>query len=219
MTEATENYRTKDYWIVENAQYAEPSFRLQKCARIVNEIARGRACNLLDVGCGPAALRELLSPNVSYFGLDIAIQEPASYLREVDFGPNEISFGEKRFDIVTALGVFEYMGQHQNRKFEEIRDILNKDGKFIMSYINFGHARRKVWPNYNNVQPIATMTQSVEKIFQVERRFPVSHHWRQKQPGKNAIPAIQMRLNFNIPLVSPRLAVEYFFICSHRRCS
>ncbi len=217
MTEATENYRTKDYWIVENAQYAEPSFRLQKCARIVNEIARGRACNLLDVGCGPAALRGLLSSNVSYYGLDIAIQEPASYLREVDFGRNEISYGEKRFDVVVALGVFEYMGQYQNRKFGEIRDILNKDGKFIMSYINFGHLRRRVWSNYNNVQSIAKMAKSLNEIFQLEKCFPASHHWRQKQPGKYAIPAVQMHLNFNIPMVSPWLAVEYFFICSHRK--
>jgi SAM-dependent methyltransferase len=217
MTEATENYRTRDYWIVENALYAKPSFRLQKCARIVNEIARGRACNLLDLGCGPAALREVLSPNVSYYGVDIAIHEPASYLQELDFGRNKICFGEKRFDVVVALGVFEYMGEYQNRKLEEIRDILNKDGKFIMSYINFEHLRHKVWPNYNNVQPIAQMKKSLGEVFQLERCFPASHHWRPKQPGKYAIPAIQMHLNFNIPLVSPCFAVEYFFVCSHRK--
>ena len=216
MSEVTENYRAKDYWIVENAQYAKPSFRLKKCARIINELARGRACNLLDIGCGPAALRELLSPNISYYGLDIAIQEPASYLRELDFVKTAISFGEASFDFIVTLGVFEYMGQKQNRKLEEIGNILNEDGKFIMSYINCGHCRHIVWPNYNNVQPLARMTQSVEKVFHIDRRFPASHHWRQKQPGKYAIPAIQMHVNFNIPLISPWLAVEYFFICSHR---
>lgn len=217
MKEAIENYRTRDYWIVENAQYAEPSFRLLKCIRIINELAKGRACTLLDVGCGPAALREGLSPNITYYGIDLAIHEPASYLREMDFAKNEISFDGKRFDFVVTLGVFEYMGQQQSRKFEEIKNILNKDGTFIMSYVNFEHFRHKVWPNYNNVQPIAKMTKSVEEIFQIERRFPVSHHWRPKQPGKYAIPAIQMRLNCNIPLVSPWLAVEYFFICSQRK--
>jgi cyclopropane fatty-acyl-phospholipid synthase-like methyltransferase len=217
MKEAAENYRSRDYWIVENTEYTEPSFRLRKCARIVDELTRGRACSLLDVGCGPAALRQLLSPNISYFGLDIAIQQPASYLREVDFVRDEISVDQKRFDFVVGMGVFEYMGQRQQQKFEEIRNILNKDGKFIMSYINFGHFRRKVWPNYNNVQPIAKMKHSLAEIFQVDKCFPASHHWRQKQPGKNSIPAIQMRLNFNIPLVSPMLAVEYFFVCSHRK--
>lgn len=217
MTEATENYRSRDYWIVENALYAKPSFRLQKCARIVQELTKGRACSLLDVGCGPAALRECLSPNFSYYGIDIAIHQPASYLQEIDFGRNTICFDNKRFDVVTALGVFEYMGEYQNRKMQEIRDILNPDGKFIMSYINFGHFRHMVWPNYNNVQPIAHMKKSLEEVFQVERCFPASHHWRQKQPGEKAMPGLQMRVNFNIPLLSPMLAVEYFFVCSHRR--
>jgi SAM-dependent methyltransferase len=217
MKEVTQDYRDKDYWIVENAQYAEPSFRLRKCARLVNQLAQGRACSLLDVGCGPAALSQLLDPNISYYGVDLAIHQPASYLREADFAQNRISFDERRFDFVVAMGVFEYMGQNQNRKLQEIKEILNDNGKFIMSYINFGHLRRQIWPNYNNVQPIADMTKGVEEVFRIERRFPVSHHWRQKQPGKNALPAIQMHLNFNIPLLSSALAVEYFFACSHRK--
>ena len=217
MKEVTQNYRNKDYWIVENAQYAVPSFRLRKCARLVNRLAHGRACTLLDVGCGPAALNQLLDPGISYYGLDLAIHEPASYLREADFAQNRISFDERHFDFIVAMGVFEYMGQKQSQKLEEIKGILNEDGKFIMSYINFGHFRRQIWPNYNNVQPIAEMTKCLENVFRVERRLPVSHHWRQKQPGKNALPAIQMHLNFNIPLVSSALAVEYFFVCSHRK--
>ena len=217
MKEVTQDYRNKDYWIVENAQYAEPSFRLRKCARFVNQLAKGRALSLLDVGCGPAALRPLLDPTISYYGLDLAIHDPASYLREADFVKNKIAFDERRFDFIVAMGFFEYMGQNQKQKLEEIKSILNEDGTFIMSYINFGHYRRQIWPNYNNVQSIAEMTKAVEQIFRIERRFPASHHWRQKQPGKNSFPAIQMHLNFNIPLVSSALAVEYFFICSPRK--
>jgi cyclopropane fatty-acyl-phospholipid synthase-like methyltransferase len=216
MKQTTENFRSRDYWVVENAQYAEASFRLRKCARVLNELAGDRKCALLDVGCGPAALQPLLKPNISYYGIDIAIHKPGVYLREVDTAREPIAFDNMRFDFVVALGFFEYMGQQQDRKFEEIRTILKDDGKFMMSYINFGHFRRKVWPNYNNVQPIAEMTRSLNEVFQVERRFPASHHWRQKQPGKSSFPALQMRVNFNIPIFSPLLAVEYFFICSRR---
>ena len=212
-----DNFRTRDYWIAENAQYAEASFRLRKCARVINELAGNRECTLLDVGCGPAALRSLLNPKISYHGIDIAIHEPASYLREVDIAREPIAFDNKLFDFVVAFGFFEYMGQQQDRKFQEIRKILKDDSKFMMSYINFGHFRHQVWPNYNNVQPIAEMTNSLNRVFQVERRFPASHHWRQKQPGKNSFPALQMLVNFNIPIFSPMLAVEYFFICSQRR--
>lgn len=106
MREAVDNYRSRDYWIVENAQYAGPSFCLRKLARFVDALAGGRRCSLRDVGCGPATLRELLSPNLSYFSLDTAIQQPACYLREVDFVRDEISFGEKRLDFVVGLGLF-----------------------------------------------------------------------------------------------------------------
>jgi len=216
MKEAIENFRSRDYWVVENAQYAKVSFRLRKCAGVLNQLAGDRECTLLDVGCGPGALRTLLNPNIEYHGIDIAIHEPASYFRELDIAHEPIAFDNKRFDFVVAFGFFEYMGQLQERKFEEIRKILKDDGKFMMSYINFGHFRRKVWPNYNNVRSIEEMTKSLNGVFQVERRFPASHHWRQKQPGNNSFPALQMLVNFNIPIFSPLLAVEYFFVCSQR---
>ena len=102
-------------------------------------------------------------------------------------------------------------------KFLEIRKILKDDGKFILSYINFGHFRGKVWPNYNNVQSIAEMKRALSKYYRVDSCFPASHHWRQKQPGKRALRPLQMHVNFNIPVVSPMMAVEYFFICSPLR--
>jgi len=215
MMQAVENFRDRDYWIVENALYVEPSFRLKKCARVVNQMAGDRECTLLDVGCGPAALRPLLRPNVQYHGIDIAIhQQGASWLRERDIAQETIAWDNKRFDFVVALGFFEYMGHQQKRKFEEIRNILKDDGKFMMSYINFGHIRHKVWPNYNNVQSRAGMKNGLEEVFTVENSFPASHNWRQKQPGKRTLPGLQMRINFTIPVLSPMWAVEYFFLCS-----
>ena len=213
---ATENYQQKDYWVVQNQQYAEPSFRLFKCARMINDLANGRDCSLLDVGCGPGALRDLLPTNISYHGIDIALQQPASFMREVDFAKNPITFDGRGFDFIVALGVLEYMGTLQSQKFQEIKNILKDNGKFIMSYINFGHFRRLVWPNYNNVQSIGTMADSLSEVFKVERCFPASHHWRQKQPGRYALRTIQMHINFNIPVISRMLAVEYFFVCSHK---
>jgi len=214
MNQVMENFRSKDYWIVENAQYAVVSFRLKKCGHLVNQMAAGRECSLLDVGCGPAALRTQLAPNVAYHGIDIAIHDPAPYLKEIDVAHEPIDFDGKRFDFVAAMGFFEYMGVQQDVKLEEIRSILNPGAKFIMSYINFGHFRNLVWPNYNNCKPVSEMEQSLKKFFNVEKYFPVSHHWRQKQPGKRSLQGLQMHINFNIPVISPATAVEYFFICS-----
>lgn len=216
MKASVDAYQDRSYWIVQNLQYAVPSFRLLKVGRLINDLAQNRACSLLDVGCGPAALRPLLVSNIDYYGMDVAIHDNDSHLRELDFSKSKISWDDKRFDFVTGLGFFEYMGQQQVRKFEEIRDILTPDGKFIMTYINFGHLRSKVWPNYNNVQSLAEMTRSLETVFRIERRFPASHHWRPKQPGRNSFRGIQMHINFEIPIVSPLLAVEYLFVCSLR---
>jgi len=214
MTQVVENFRDRDYWIVENTLYVEPSFRLKKCAQIINQLAGGRECSLLDVGCGPAALRPLLNTNVHYHGIDIAIHQQVPYLLECDIAQQTIDFDNKRFDFVVALGFFEYMGHQQKKKLEEIRNIMKDDGKFMMSYINFGHIRHKVWPNYNNVQAPAAMKKGLEEVFEVEQFFPASHNWRQKQPGKRSLQGLQMRINFPIPILSRMWAVENFFICS-----
>src|SRR6266536_2610245 len=39
---------------------AEPHFRMRKVARTVRSVTRGRQCDLLDVGCGPATLAQLM---------------------------------------------------------------------------------------------------------------------------------------------------------------
>ena len=58
----------------------------------------------------------LLPANIRYYGIDIAIHNPAPNLMEADLVESEIAFGDKRFDLISALGVFEYVGQSQSRK-------------------------------------------------------------------------------------------------------
>jgi SAM-dependent methyltransferase len=212
----TDNFNKRDFWVKENLVYARPNFRAKRCARMIAEFSKGEPCDVLDVGCGPASLRQVVGPNVNYHGIDIAIHEPAPWLREVDFSRNTIVYDNKRFRVVVALGVFEYMGRYQTKKFQEISRILEPGGKFIMSYVNFRHFRRQIYSMYNNVQSIQEMRTSLEQTFSVDRCFPLCHHWRHKQPGKNALPALQMKLERPIPLLSPLLAVEYFFVCSPR---
>src|SRR5690349_23376592 len=96
----------KDFWSKENQKYSRPHYRLEKSARIINRLARDKKCKLLDVGCGPAALSPLLRPNIQYYGIDIAIHDPAPNMIEADFLETPISFGNKHFDIVIAQGVF-----------------------------------------------------------------------------------------------------------------
>jgi SAM-dependent methyltransferase len=204
----------KGFWSKENLQYGRPHYRLEKSARIVNRIARGRSCTLLDVGCGGAALRPLIRPNIEYYGIDIAIHDPAPNLIEADFLEAPIPFADKRFDIVMAQGVFEYAGDFQPWMFSEIARLLNDGGVFIGSYVNFDHRVRFIYWPYSNVQSLDEFKRSLAHYFQIRRFFPTSHNWRHSEPSRKLAQAVNMHINANVPFISRALAVEYFFVCT-----
>lgn len=206
----------KDFWSTENLKYSQPHYRLEKSARIINGLVRDKECALLDLGCGPATLMHLLRPNIQYYGIDIAIRDPAPNLIEADFLEAPISFGDKTFDIIVAQGVFEYVGNLQARKLAEIAGLLNDGGVFIVSYINFAHRDKKIYWPYSNVQTIDAFRQGLAHYFKIQRYFPTSYNWHHLEPSRSFVKVPNMYINVNIPFISRALAVEYFFICSSR---
>ena len=208
------HYYKKDFWKQENLKYSRTHYRMRKCARLVNRLAGNAECSLLDVGCGPATLSTLLSPGIEYFGIDIAIQEPAPNLMEFDFLEAPIAFADRKFDFVVAQGVFEYVGEHQEQKFAEIAELLADGGLFIASYVNFDHRARDIYQPYSNVRSFADFHRSLRKHFKVRRHIPTSHNWRHNEPGKKIFSALNMYITVHLPVVSRILAVEYFFLCS-----
>ena len=213
----TAYYYTRDFWSKENLKFVKSHFRMERAARIINAMAKGKESDLLDVGCGPATLMHFLDRNIHYYGIDIAIHEPAPNLIEADFLETPIKFGDRLFDIVLAQGVFEYVGAFQAQKFAEISELLTDKGKFIMSYWNFGHRDKQVNPAFSNIQSYSQLSKSLSRCFTIDDSFPVGHNWHQREPGRKLIKAAQMHVDINIPFISPVLAVEYFFICSPGR--
>ena len=205
-----------DFWIKENQKHVPAHYRLQKSARIINAIAGREERDLLDVGCGPATLMRLLGPNIHYYGIDIAIHDPAPNLIEDDILEKPIRFADKRFDIVTALGLFEYVGACQVQKFGEIAQLLSERGRFVLTYTNFGHRDKRIFEAFSNVQPFDDFRRSLARYFIIDRYFPTSYKWHGGQPTRPLLKAANMHVKANIPLVGPRLAVEYFIICSRR---
>lgn len=203
-----------DFWIKENQKHIPAHYRLKKSARIINAIAGQEERGLLDVGCGPATLMRLLRPNIHYHGIDIAIHDPGPNLIESDILENSIRFDGESFDIITALGLFEYVGGCQDAKFSEIADLLSEDGKFVVTYTNFGHRDKHIFKAFSNVQPLGDFRRSLARHFTIDRCFPTSYNWHGGQPNHALLKAANMRVQANIPIVGPRLAVEYFFICS-----
>ena len=206
----------RDFWIRENKKHTPPHYRLRKTAWIVNQVAGTSERDLLDVGCGPATLGTVLRPTINYYGIDIAIQDPAPNLLEADILKGPIKFGDRRFDIVVAQGLFEYLADVQSRKFTEIADLLTADGTFVVTYTNFDHRAKYVFEAFSNVQPMADFRADLARHFTIDRAFPTSYNWNGGQPGHRLLQAANMNLTANIPVVGPKLAVEYFFICSRR---
>jgi len=205
-----------DFWIKENQKHVPAHYRLRKSARVINAIAGREARDVLDVGCGPATLERLLRPNINYYGIDIAIHDPAPNLIESDILQEPIRFADRRFDIVAALGLFEYLGACQDRKFTEIAETLADGGRFVLTYTNFGHRDKHVFEAFSNVQSFGDFRRSLARHFTIDRFFPTSYNWHGGQPARALLKAVNMPVQANIPVVGPKLAVEYFFICSRR---
>jgi hypothetical protein len=74
-----------------------------------------------------------------------------------------------------------------------------------------------VYHAHSNVQPFGDFRQDLERYFSVDRFFPASHNWYHGSPSMQFNKALNMRINMNVPVVSPLLAVEYFVLCSPRR--
>jgi SAM-dependent methyltransferase len=214
--ERADQYK-REFWGKENLGFDEPWYRLVKSAKIISGLADGAQRSLLDIGCGPAALSRLLPQNISYHGIDIAIQEPAPNLLEADLAKSPIEFQGKRFDLVSALGVFEYIGDAQSEKFDEIARIVTGGGNFVVTYTNFGHRSTRIYEAFSNIQPLDAFRADLERNFTIDRAFPASHNWNHSQPSRNLVKQLNMHLDANIPVISKRLAVDYFFICTPRR--
>jgi len=214
MGQVSETYFKRDFWAKENLHYTEAHFRLEKVAGLVNRIAGERECDLLDVGCGPATLERMLRRNVQYHGIDIAIHTQSPNLVQTDFVEGPVAFGGKRFDIIVAQGVFEYVGKVQSQKFAEIRTLLKDGAPFVASYVNFNHRDTSIWPAYNNIQSIGEFRAGLAAVFDIDHSFPTSHHWHHHEPRRHYMKRLQMHMNATLPIVSRLLAVEYLFICS-----
>ena len=133
---------------------------------------------------------------------------------ETDLLENPVKFSDKRFDIIVAQGVFEYFGTFQDQKFAEIKEILKDNGHFILSYWNFDHINARIYNLFSNIQPMSEFRKGLARHFEIVSCFPVSHNWKQNMSDRKFLKAINIYMNVNIPLISPKLAVEYFFICS-----
>ncbi|HEY9514849.1 MAG TPA: class I SAM-dependent methyltransferase [Gemmatimonadaceae bacterium] len=109
---------------------------------IANAIARlpGNVSTLLDIGCGPGTLRSLLPATIEYFGVDIAgdvipVREDPEHFVIADLNHEDDCFPGRRFTVVVASGMFEYV-RDPDRFLLFVERKLSPDGHFILTYLN-----------------------------------------------------------------------------------
>jgi SAM-dependent methyltransferase len=206
----------RDFWSEETLKYVQPHYRMRKVARVVNRLAAGKACRLLDIGCGPATLRSLLDPNIAYYGIDIVILQPSPGLVERDLLQEPIASEHAPFDLIVAQGFFEYMADAQSQKFAEIADLLAPDGRFVVTYVNFDHRRPAHYTPYSNIQPPGEFQRSLTEHFAIERQLPTAYNWNHSEPGKSFAQVPNLYIEVNLPKLSRWLGVEFIYVCRQR---
>jgi SAM-dependent methyltransferase len=126
------------------AETTEPSSRhssvrdqLRAVATESLELISGRDCSALDIGCNDGTLLSFYPRWVERFGVD-----PANHIDEIGdwawtakaaFPSRDLdnAFGEKKFDIITAVSVLEHMDDPRGM-FTRIKSILAEDGVFAL---------------------------------------------------------------------------------------
>jgi SAM-dependent methyltransferase len=190
---------------------------MRKVAWQLRKLSQGRELNLLDVGCGPAALAHLLPAGMRYHGIDIAIHDPAPNLIEADLIEQPIAFHGMTFDIVVMQGVFEYLGDVQSQKLAEIAALVRDDGRFICTYTNFAHRNKYIYGPYSNIRPPEDFRRDLDRYFTIERAFPIAYNWKHGYPRRALLRAPQERISVNVPVIGRKLAVDYYYQCSPLR--
>jgi len=133
------------------------------------------------------------------------------------FVEKPITFKGIKFDIVVAQGVFEYMGNVQSKKFAEIAELVKDDGKFVCTYQNFAHRHKNIYWPYSNIQQPGEFRRDLSRYFRIDQAFPTAYNWKHSHPNRRFIKAPQERINVNIPVIGPKLAIDYYYLCSPLR--
>lgn len=110
---------------------------LRAAATEALEIISGRDCAALDIGCSDGALLSYYPRWVERYGVDASdhVDEVGdwAWTAKAAFPSPELesAFGEKRFDIITAISVFEHIDDPR-ALIAAVKERLTEDGVFVL---------------------------------------------------------------------------------------
>jgi SAM-dependent methyltransferase len=130
------------FWNRRAKPFAVPHARLNVIARLIRE-SEGPRRHLLDVGCGPASLRQVIPADTEYFGADVADEIIASFgdpahFQAFDWNRSPRLFDGRLFDVIVCSGFLEYTNDIE-AALGHLRAQLAPGGRLIASYMNHQH--------------------------------------------------------------------------------
>ncbi len=120
-----------------SGHHASTRDHLRAVATEALEMISGRDCSALDIGCSDGTLLSFYPRWVDRFGVD-----PSGHIEEIGdwawtgkspFPSPELdaAFGDKKFDIITAVSVLEHCDQPRGI-FARVKSLLTSDGVFVL---------------------------------------------------------------------------------------
>jgi ubiquinone/menaquinone biosynthesis C-methylase UbiE len=121
--------------------------RKKTVLRFIDDCSKGSKRNILDIGCGTGLLmKEMIHRGHNVIGMDISrdmltlakktVSDYSSETTTFSLGDVEkLPYKDKSFDIVTCVGVIEYL-YNENLGISEIRRVVKDDGYLIVTLPN-----------------------------------------------------------------------------------
>ncbi len=130
------------YWNSRTLDFQKVHPRLRIIRRLFDAIP-AQVRTVLDVGCGPATIRDILPSHIEYFGVDFAqvvidaFRDPVHY-EVADINASPRCFGARRFDVIICSGIFEYV-KDPVAFVEFLEAKSHVGGHLLLSYTNRQH--------------------------------------------------------------------------------
>lgn len=153
----------------------EPSTRhsstrdqLRAVATEALELISGRDCSALDIGCNDGTLLSYYPRWVERFGVD-----PSDHVDEIGdwawtakaaFPSKDLdnAFGEKKFDIITAVSVLEYVDDPR-ALLARVKSLLTEDGVFALETLYSPHVLTR-----NSIEALQSGASAVYSLAVIE---------------------------------------------------
>lgn len=125
---------------IPSGRHSSTRDQLRAVATEALEMISGRDCAALDIGCSDGTLLSYYPRWVDRFGVD-----PSDHIEEIGdwawtgksvFPSTELdaAFGDKRFDIITAVSLFEHLDDPK-ALLAKVKSLLTDDGVFALETI------------------------------------------------------------------------------------